>query len=279
MSMHDHGPRRRLLQGLLVLLCLAVTAPASAREPAPERVVSIGGAVTELVYELGAEERLVAVDSTSLYPPDALERLPDVGYLRSLSAEPILALDPDLVLALEDAGPPEALAQLRDAGVRIETIPNTPTPAGVAEKTRAVGTALELEQEAERLAQRLEAELNTLETTLAEAESRPRVLFLLSIGRGAPMAGGRGTAADGIISLAGGANAVTAFEGFKPLSPEAALEAAPDVVLVTKSTLDALGGREALLARPELAGTPAGAEQRLVVMNSLLLLGFGVRPP
>lgn len=270
---------RVLRFGFLLVGFLAVTAPASAREPALERVVSIGGVVTELVYELGAEDRLVAVDSTSLYPPEALERLPDVGYLRALSAEPILALEPDLVLALEDAGPPEALAHLRDAGVRLEVVPNDPSPAGVAEKTHVIGAALGLEEEADRLAARLETELTALETALEGVEPRPRVLFLLSVGRGAPMAGGRETTADGIISLAGGQNAVRAFEGFKPLSPEAALSAAPEVLLVTRSTLEALGGREALLARPEIAGTPAGETGRLVVMDALLLLGFGPRTP
>ncbi|MGM0561450.1 MAG: heme/hemin ABC transporter substrate-binding protein [Pseudomonadota bacterium] len=269
----------RLIQGLLVLLCLTVTTPASAQEPAPERVVSIGGAVTEIIHELGAKARLVAVDSTSLYPPEALERLPDVGYLRALSAEPILALKPDLVLALEEAGPPEALAHLRSAGVRVEIVPNDPTPAGVAEKTRVVGTALGLAEEADRLARHLESELTALEVALAKAEPRPRVLFLLSVGRGAPMAAGRETTADGIISLAGGRNAVRAFESFKPLSPEAALSAAPEVLLVTRSTLEALGGRESLLGRPEIAGTPVGDTGRLVVMDALLLLGFGPRTP
>lgn len=105
------------------------------------------------------------------------------------------------------------------------------------------------------------------------------MLFLLSVGRGAPMAGGRETAAEGIIALAGGRNAVTAFEGFKPLSPEAAVSAAPEVILVTRSTLEALGGHEALLSRPEIAGTPAGTNSWVVVMDALLLLGFGPRTP
>lgn len=114
---------------------------------------------------------------------------------------------------------------------------------------------------------------------MARLERRPSVLFLLSIGGGAPLAAGRGTSAAEIITLAGGRNAVQAFEGFKPLSAEAAIAAAPDVLLVTDRSLAALGGRESLLARPELALTPAGRARRVVAMDGLLLLGFGPRTP
>jgi iron complex transport system substrate-binding protein len=105
------------------------------------------------------------------------------------------------------------------------------------------------------------------------------VLFLLSIGDGAPLAAGLGTSAAGIIALAGGENAIDGFEGYKPLTPEAAATAAPDVLLVTTRTLEALGGPQAVLARPEIAATKAGRDGRLVALDGLLLLGFGPRTP
>ena len=268
------GDVRRAAAGAAALLAAAF-GPAAAEEGG---VVSIGGAITEIAYALGAGDRLVARDSTSVWPEAALA-LPDVGYLRRLSAEPILAMRPGLILLEADAGPPAALDQLRAAGANVATIPDAPTPAGVVDKVAAVAAALGLEAEGRALAARLEREFAEVRARAAAVEDPPRVLFLLSVGQGAPMAAGRDTSADSIIALAGAANAVAGFEGYKPLSMEAAAGAAPDVLLVTERTLDRLGGRGALLARPEVAATRAGREGRLVVMDGLLLLGFGPRAP
>ncbi|MBK1671552.1 hypothetical protein CKO28_26495 [Rhodovibrio sodomensis] len=141
----------RALGTWLAPVCLIVGLAPSALASDDARVVSVGGSVTEIVYALGAEERLVGVDSTSLYPPAAQE-VPDVGYMRRLSAEPILSLEPDIVLAAADAGPPEALAQLRAAGVEVVEVPDTPSPAGVTEKVRAVAAALGMAGQGEALA-------------------------------------------------------------------------------------------------------------------------------
>ena len=242
-----------------------------------ERIVSVGGAVTEIVYALGMSDRVVAVDSTSRYPEEARSK-PDVGYMRRLAAEPILAMGPSLVLAVADAGPPAVLDQLREAGLRVELIPDEPSPRGVLEKIDRVAEVLRRRAKGRVLVARLKAKFNALSRAVAGLPSRPRVLFLLSIGQGgAPLAAGRNTAAAGIIELAGGVNAVAAFEGYKPLSSEAAVAAAPDVILVTNRSLRLLGGPEGLLAIPEIALTPAGEGRRVVAMDGLLLLGFGPR--
>ena len=117
---------------------------------AVSRIVSIGGSVTEFVYALEAQDHLVAVDATSRHPPEATAK-PSVGYMRALSAEPILSLDPTLVLAVADAGPPSTLEQLRAAGVRLVTIPDDPSPHGIVGKARAVAAALEVPERGEAL--------------------------------------------------------------------------------------------------------------------------------
>lgn len=229
-----------------------------------------------VVAALGAGDRLVARDRTSTYPP-GVEALPDVGYLRRLAAEPILALGPDLVLASAASGPETALDQLRRSGVEVIAVPAEPGVAGVAAKLQVIGRTLGLEAEARALEAQIAAELDRLRTALAAVGERPRVLFVLAVGRGAPMAGGAGSSAEAIIDLAGGQNAAVGFEGFKSLAPEVALAAQPEVILVPHLTLDTLGGVEALLRRPELATTPAGRAGRIIAMDGMLLLGFGPR--
>lgn len=262
------------LRALLFLLLAAWALPAAAAE----RIVAVGGAVTESVYALGQGHRLVAVDSTSQYPAEA-DALPDVGYMRRLSAEPILALRPDLVLAIEGSGPPAVLEQLRRSGVPVETVPNEPTVSGIGSKLRTVGTILGVAAEAEILAARIEAELGRIAQAMAAIRNRPSVLFLISVGRNTPMAGGADTAAATMIELAGGRNAVAELTGYKPLSAEAAVAARPDTILVMTQTLEVMGGVDAIFALPALAATPAGAAGRLVAMDGMLLLGLGPRTP
>lgn len=242
-------------------------------------LVSVGGSVTEIVYALGMADRILAVDSTSLYPASAT-RLPNVGYMRQLAAEPILAMAPSLLLAVEDSGPPAVLDQLREAGLQVVVVPDEPTPQGITEKINLISGALGVPDKGQALSRKVEDDLQSLRKAVKKTEARPKVLFLLSIGNGgAPLAAGRETSAAGIIELAGGVNAIDAFEGYKALSPEALVEAAPDVLLVTSRSLGLLGGSESLLQVPEIAETPAGRSGRIVSMDGLLLLGFGPRTP
>lgn len=241
-----------------------------------DRVVSVGGAVTEIVFGLGLSDRIVAVDSTSRYPDETATK-PKVGYMRQLGAEPILALNPSLVLAVEDAGPPEALDQIREAGVPVILVPDKSSPEGVIEKIALVAETLGAPEKGQAFLRRFRTEIREASTLVASVISRPRVLFLLTVGGGAPLAAGLNTSAAGIIELAGGINVVDAFEGYRPLSPEAAVAAAPEVILMTEQSLSALGGEEGLHGIPEIALTPAGQQGRVVAMDGLLLLGFGPR--
>lgn len=256
---------------------IALSSPLPAAE-IPQRIVSIGGATTEIVYELGLGASVVAVDSTSQHP-DAVRARPNVGYMRALAAEPIIALSPDLVLLDGDSGPRSTIDQLREAGLRLVIVPDKPTVSGVLRKIAVIAKATGSgHRAATRLRKNIVRRLEQVSDAVAQLSHRPKVLFLLSVGSGgAPLAGGRETSADGIIGLAGGLNAATAFSGFKPITPEAIVETAPDVVLVTRRSLGMLGGKETLLANPAIAATPAGRSRRIVAMDGLLLLGFGPR--
>ena len=256
---------------------MAMQAPLAGGAVDTSRIVSVGGAVTEILYQLGFADRIIAVDSTSLYPAQAQAK-PDVGYMRQLSAEPILALEPTLVLAIEDAGPPEVLTQLKQAGVQVIMIGDTPDASGVAEKITQIAGAVDVPERGMALREQVTHDLEQVRSAIAKRSARPRVLFLLSVGQGgAPMAAGRDTSAAGIIELAGGINAIDAFEGFKPLSPEALVAAAPDFILLTNRSLALLGGKQGVRTLPEISLSSGVAEERIIAMDALLLLGFGPR--
>ena len=243
---------------------------------AAERIVTLGGDVTEIVFALGAGDQVVGADTSSVYP-DAANALPKVGYQRQVPAEGVLALNPTLIIGSDEAGPPPTLAQLRDAGVRLEIVAAPDTPEGAIAKVERIATLLGRQAEGTTVVAALRADLARADERRQAAEGTPRVLFVYARGANTVMIGGNATGADEMIRLAGGRNAVEGVDGFKPLTAEAAVAAAPDVVLVMSRGVDSLGGADALWAQPGLAQTPAAQQRRLVVMDDLYLLGFGPR--
>jgi iron complex transport system substrate-binding protein len=265
----------RVHLGLIALVLLAGVARAAVAEEA-SRIVAIGGAVTEIVFALGQEHRLVARDATSRWPPEA-EALPDVGYMRALSAEGVLSLAPDLLIAEEGAGPPETLELLAQASVPLVTVPDAVDGPGILARIEAVAAALGQPDKGATLAAEVGAALAEAEAEAAAAGGAVRVLFILSAQGGRLLASGTGTAADGIIRMAGGVNAIDGFEGYKTLTDEAAAVARPDVILMMDRSGDHAADDAQLFALPALAGSPAAATGSVVRMDGLLLLGFGPR--
>jgi iron complex transport system substrate-binding protein len=260
------------------LLTLGLATAALPARAQTQRVVSVGSALTEIVYALGAEKMLVGVDTTSLYPA-AARALPQVGYMRALSAEGVLSLKPTLVLATTAAGPATTLDQLKATGIEVLVLPDHYDYESVVAKIELVGKLTGKTAEAQAMIAQGRADMASLAAKLAAVPARPRVLFLLSMGGGAPQAAGAGTAADGIIKLAGGTNAVEGYNGYRPLTPEAVIASRADFILVTRQTIEALGGVDHIVNQPSVSQTPAGKARRVLQFDTLLLLGFGPRTP
>ncbi|MCA1367877.1 hemin ABC transporter substrate-binding protein [Bradyrhizobium sp. BRP14] len=274
------------LSAPLALPLLAPGAPSLMRpavaqgleQPDVSRIVSVGGAITEIIYALGEESRLVGRDSTSTYP-EAARKLPDVGYMRQLAPEGIIAVNPTAIVAIEGSGPPEALAVLKEANIPFTSIAETYDRGGILTKIRAVGTFLGVKDKAEALAQMVEKDLDAAVAVSAgrpEGE-RKRILFILSTQGGKIMASGTGTAANGIIELAGAVNAASTFPGYKALTEEAIVEAKPDVILMMDRGGSHAASPDELFALPALSLTPAAKSKALIRMDGLHLLGFGPR--
>jgi len=262
------------LRVLFAASVLAVSSLGGAE--ASERVISLGGAVTEIIYRLGAEDQLVAVDSTSTRPAAAAE-LPDVGYMRALSAEGLVAMRPEVIIASEKSGPPEALEAVKSAGVEIYEVPADPSLGGVREKIRAISERLGKQEAARELLAEFDGEVEKLKAATSGVEP-VRAVYLMSRGDGVLLAAGKGTAADAMLSLSGAEN-VMDYEGYKPVSAEALLALGPEVVVTGDRTAEAMGGTGALAEHPAVAHTPAAKGGRIFVMDDLVLLGFGPETP
>jgi len=240
------------------------------------RTVSIGGAITEILYALGLESRLVGVDTTSLYPAAALHDKPNVGYMRQISAEGVLGLNPTLILAIQGSGPRETMDLLETAKVPLVLVPETFSEDGLIEKIRLVGHAMGVDARAECLSTAVSADLAQLRALRAKVTRPVRVMFVMSLQNGRAMVAGHKTAADEIIQLAGAANAVDDYDGYKIIGDEAIVAAKPDVVLSIERGKDSLQA-DAVYTHPGFALTPVAANKSFITMDGLYLLGFGPR--
>ena len=271
----------RLPRLLAVLMLAAAGAlPAAAAELKPfadtSRLVTIGGSLTEIVFALGENDRLVARDQTAVFPEAAL-KLPDVGYMRALAPEGVLSVRPTALLVLEGSGPPEALDVLNGAGVEYQTVPESFTHTGILRKVEAVGEALGVQNKAEALMAQIDADLSAVEAMTKRIGNKKRVLFILSMQGNKIQAAGTGTAADGIIALGGGINSITDYAGYKALTEEAIIAAAPDVILMMDRGGDHAASNADLFGNPAIALTPAGRDHKVIRIDGAYLLGFGPR--
>ena len=265
---------RRFFTALLLVVALVLPGQAQSEH----RIVSLNGDITEILFALGLGDQIVAVDASSNYPEEA-NSLPNLGYQRTLSAEAILSYAPTLVIANQDAGPPEVLDQVRAAGVEVVIIEADHTLATPAANIRRVASLLGVGERGEELAQALEAKIAAAAEQGAALPKQLRVMFLYLGSRQAYFAGGLGTPSNAMIVGAGAidAGAEIGFRGYMPITPEAMVAAQPDLLIVTDRGLAMLGSLDAVLQIPGVAQTPAGQQRNIIVFEDLYFIGMGPR--
>lgn len=239
------------------------------------RIVTLGSDVTEIVHALGAGDRIVGVDCGSKYPSSVSEK-PNVGYRRQLAVEGLLALGPDLILAAEDSGPPEAVEVLKSLTVPVVFIPEDNTPQGIERKITLIAAAVGLEEKGRQVCGEVLEAFGAAAGLASRVppEQRKKVVFFHGLLR--LSAAGSGTAADAIIRYAGGVNPMAEVQGYKAASEEKLIEMAPEAILMMS---DGKGGptAEEVFATRALSATPAAANRALIVLDGAYMIGFGPR--
>jgi iron complex transport system substrate-binding protein len=254
----------------------AVDGKGGAAQSKQERIVSLGGDATEILYALGLAESIVAVDTTSVEPPEALKSKMNVGYMRQLSAEGVLSTGATIIVANAQAGPPEVVDALKSANLRFLSLPGNEAPENIAEKVRVVGRTFGREAAARDLAKRVEDGLGQLAERRKAIGKPVRAMFVLGVNSGRATIGGATTTADTMMRLAGAVNVAAELQGYKPLTSEALLGLAPDVV-ITMRRHGATDSAKLLETLPGYSQSPAAKNGRLIEMDAHYLLGFGPR--
>ncbi|MEK6480204.1 ABC transporter substrate-binding protein [Catalinimonas sp. 4WD22] len=241
-----------------------------------ERIITIGGTITEITCALGAGEQIVATDRTSTYPPE-MQSLTSIGYRNGIKAEGIIAQNPSLILAEAEYMSPDIYTQLESAGIPFHIFENKTNTASTYAMIQEIGKVLGKEEKAEELKAALENDLQKTDSLLTQTTEKPTVLFVYARGQGTLSICGKETFAETIIPLAGGTLAVPEIEGYKPLTTEALIKANPDYILFFDSGLESLGGVEGALEVQGVMQTIAGQYKNIIAMDGLLLSGFGPR--
>lgn len=256
---------------IALFLLLGLSNPLKA---AGERIVTIDGSLTEIVFALGKGEEVVARDITSTYPSEAL-KLPSVGYMRNLSAEGILSLKPTHVLVTADAKPQKVLTQLKEAGVKVTIIKNEYSLAGVLNKVEEVSAALGVSSQGKLLSKEISHSVNEALVRTEHYQKmrlsgqKPRAIFVLNMRQGNMMVAGDGSRANKLMQMIGVDNPVaTKIKGYKPLTPEAAIQYNPEFVITMQHNIKSSGGIEKMKSSQILQMTDAGKKGRIVVLDN-----------
>lgn len=241
--------------------------------------MSLWGNITETVFALGLGDNVVGRDVASTFTE--AEDVPVVTRAHDVSPESVLSLRPTVVLVDPTIGPPEAIEQIRGAGVPVVVVDEVTSIDGIGARIEQVATALGVPAAGERLATEAADEIAAVSATVPDDVEPPRIAFLYMRGQaGVYLLAGPGSGADAMIEAVGGVDAGTAMgldRPFTPITSEALTEAAPDVILMTTTGLDSVGGVDGLVEIPGIAQTPAGRERRIVTVEDGLLYSFGGR--
>lgn len=235
------------------------------------KIVTLNGGITEIVAALGHEKEIVGTDVTSTYPESLKATAKDLGHVRSMTIEPIMAVSPTLILASDKDINPDLMGKIKASGIKTEVFKQEFTVDGtkklIADVAKAIGNT-----DYQKLNDKIDADLKQVQPIA----KKPKVLFIYARGN-MLMVSGKNTPMASLIELAGGENAVNDFEDFKPLTPEAVVKANPDVLFFFTSGLQGAGGNEGALKMPGVSQTNAGKNKKIIAMDGGLISGFGPR--
>jgi iron complex transport system substrate-binding protein len=258
---------------LLFIFILLFSLSASAQNP--ERIITAGSAITEIICALGDCDKIIASDRTSLYPPE-IQKLPSIGYRTSISAEGIIALKPTLVILEKDYVNDHVQTQISAVGIKLLVVERSENAEGTKANILKVAATLSRVTEGKKLVSKIEAELSSAATLLASVKNKPRVLCVYNRGAESVSIAGSHTFAD-ILKYVGAETAIQGVEGYKPMNAETIISANPDYILFFEAGLQSIGGVEGALKIQGIAQTTAGQKKQIIGMEGIKLSNFGPR--
>lgn len=238
------------------------------------KIVVAGGSITEIVYFLGMEDKLVGVDITSNFPKEA-KKLKSIGYLRNLSIEGILSLRPGLVLAEEDIGPPIIVNQLKHTSIDLRIVKEKYDLNGIHNKILCVSKILDASLDDNENYVKFKNKLNRVKKL--KKNNSKKILLILMMRGSSPVVAGKNTSGQGFIDMTGHENSMSDLNGWKPVSSEEIIKKNPDYIIITKRAFKNFSSLDQFLSIPGISSTIAAKKKNIIVKDGMSMLGFGPR--
>ena len=262
---------------LILLLSISNAYAICEQSMSRSKIVVAGGSITEIVYFLGMEDKLVGVDITSNFPKEA-KKLKSIGYLRNLSIEGILSLSPGLVLAEEDIGPPIIVNQLRKTSIDLRIIKEKNNLNGIHNKivciSKILNTSLKDNKDYVELQKKLYRVRNLKKINSKKIK---KILLILMMRGSSPVVAGKNTSGQGFIEMIGHENSMKNLNGWKPVSSEEIIKKNPDYIIITKRAFKSFSSLDQFLSIPGISSTLAAKKKNIIVKDGMSMLGFGPR--
>lgn len=231
----------------------------------PDRVVSLAPSITEIVYSLDSQQRLVGATQYSDYPAEAGE-LPSVGSYVYLDLEKIVSLKPDLCIAIKDGNPLSIIRRLEQMGIAVYAV-NPRDLDSVMQTISDIGTILGAEQRAAEVVSDMDQRMAEVSKKVDSVSHRPGVFF--QIGVDPIVSAGSNTFINELIQKAGGRNLAGGHPGYPRYSVEDVLALAPEVIIVTSMDRQKVFDR-VLHQWRQWEDLPAVADDRIHLVDSNL---------
>ena len=263
---------------ILILLLLISNVHANCNKAKNSNsIVVAGGSITEIIYFLNLQNKLVGVDITSNYPLKA-KKLPSIGYIRNLSIEGLLSLKPNLILAEESIGPPIIVKQLNKTSVEFRIIKNNYTLEGINEKFLCISKILDIEIKNNINYKKFSNNVKKLKSFVKNNNKEKKDILLILMMKGtSPIIAGKNTSGHGFIKMIGQNNSMDKVSGWKPVSAEEILIANPNYIIITKRALKDFISIEKFLKLPGISSTKAAKNKNVFIKDGMSLLGYGPR--
>ena len=230
----------------------------------PERIVSVSPTVTEMLFAIGAGDRVVAVTEQCNYPPE-VKRLAKIGGWFSPSAERAVGRRPDLVIG-QRGNSPEFVGTVRKAGCTVFTIAPA-TLDDIYRNLREIGRLVGEEAGAEKVVAQMQARLAEVKRRVSAVPASRRAKAFIVIQVSPVWTAGRGTFQDDAIRAAGASNVGRSVDGFREFSNESLLAANPDFLLASTMEGAAMRMKRDIESNPVLNQLRAVRAGRVIVLD------------
>ena len=242
------------------------------------RIIIAGGSITEIIYFIGVEDKIIGLDVTSVYPEQTKD-FPSIGYVRNLSAEGVLSMNPSLVLGEDDMGPPAVIKQIMKTSVDLRIIPEQHNAEGIIKKINCVGKIINQEKLVSKtIKKKIMPTVKQLKKISARNSKKEiKVMLILSMQGTSPIVAGTETSGHGFIEMIGAKNIFDSFKGWKAVTAEAIIEMNPDYILIPSRDMHKNSKVATITEHPIFAKTTAGQNKNFIIDDGMAMLGFGTR--